>query len=581
MNRMHTSASHLASRRAAAYALAALAMLVLVSLAAQHAEAVSVGNSGTQVQFIPHGGSQTSCSRITPFQNCPVADPSLCQSGTTCTETPASPCPEYTCTPTGIVQQSPTLTIQSGTVQQGSTDLISAIGNPPSHKVEILVDYVVVATSTPPGTLYYTFPSTESPGVHSIRVQDLNNGQTATGTITVLAPAPPPTQYYSCNVCYNLVEGKSCPASCQYLTYGTGYCPISQFSCQATPVTPANQCGLLPPGLAHNVSMDAPWYCPINAQLYNAWKGDLPIAMLVVLIAFLIAASIFAVGTGFKNDRIRNYGIGEMYEAVASAIIVGLFLYVSAVVFGLVPSQIIGPINPYATSLHLITNTISAAENVFTTLYTKYYLFQYLSNVGVSIEIPVAGNLGQTLSGLILGPVQLYWDILVIEPSTVLMSFMTDGILALYGEYFLITFFSVAAIPVLLIPGIIFRAIIPTRAFGGMMIALALGFYLIMPTLFSVAYYFTAPGVTTALNAETLQLTRFATNGNAYTSAVNPSSPLVTQINGVESTMDSFWLLILFYPTLIIAVTYAFVVQVADIIGGASRSGGRMRAGFI
>ena len=35
------------------------------------------------------------------------------------------------------------------------------------------------------------------------------------------------------------------------------------------------------------------------------------------------------VGAATKNDRIRNFGVGELYEAIASAIIVGIFLYVA------------------------------------------------------------------------------------------------------------------------------------------------------------------------------------------------------------------------------------------------------------
>jgi hypothetical protein len=341
----------------------------------------------------------------------------------------------------------------------------------------------------------------------------------------------------------------------------------------------ATGCGLLTPSIAQNINASAPWYCPINTQVYNAWKGDLPIAIIVVLIAMLIAASIFAVGTGLKNDRLRNFGIGEMYEAVASMIIVGIFLYVSAVMFGLLPSMIIGPINPYATSLYLITNTIGSAESVYTAMYDTYYFWFYISSIDVNVVVPAL-----PISGAIIGPVakavQLPLDILVVEPIATISSFVNDGILALYAEYYLIVFFAVAAIPAFLIPGIVLRMLIPTRALGGMMIALAMGFYLIMPTLFSVAYYFTAPSVTSALYGASAQLQRFAASPSNFQTTISASSPEVTAIQEVQSSMSSFWLLILFYPSLIVAVTYAFVVQIADLIGGASRMGGRMR-GFI
>ena len=361
--------------------------------------------------------------------------------------------------------------------------------------------------------------------------------------------------------------------------YASARIPTSSLTGPSGSSTSATGCGLLTPSLAHNISVNAPWYCPINTQVYNAWKGDAPIAIIVVLIAMLLAASIFAVGAGFKNDRLRNFGIGEMYEAVASMIIVGLFLYISAVMFGLVPSMIVGPINPYATSLYLITNTIGSAESVYTAMYDTYYFWFYISSIKVTVVIPELPIPEGTI-GSIVQAVQLPLDMFVVEPIATISGFINDGILALYAEYYLIIFFAVAAIPVFLIPGIVLRMLIPTRALGGMMIALALGFYLIMPTLFSVAYYFTSPQVTSALYGASVQLQRFASSPSNFQTTISASSPEVTAIQEVQSAMSSFWLLILFYPSLIIAVTYAFVVQIADLIGGASRMGGRMR-GFI
>ena len=112
------------------------------------------------------------------------------------------------------------------------------------------------------------------------------------------------------------------------------------------------------------------------------------------------------------------------------------------------------------------------------------------------------------------------------------------------------------------------------------MIALALGFYFVMPIMFSVAYYFTAPQLMSQLSAESLLLNRFNTS-SVQLSSINPSNPAIGVLSEINTSMQSFWLLILFYPALIISVTYAFVVQVANFIGGAAQMGGRIRGGFI
>ncbi|MCL4363097.1 hypothetical protein M1439_01450 [Candidatus Marsarchaeota archaeon] len=345
----------------------------------------------------------------------------------------------------------------------------------------------------------------------------------------------------------------------------------------STPPTVSSQCALVPSALSNSIEKNESWYCPINEQVYSAWLNYLPLALIVLLLAFFIASMIFMVGTALRNQKMRNFGIGEIYEVLASALIIGLFVYISAVMFGIVPAVFVGPINPFATSLHLITSTISSAENIYTSLFNVYMTDAFIKSISVSITTPVTNT--KVLTSLIESAQEIIF-LLFMEPAQVLASYIADGIFALYAEYYLILFFAVAAIPVFLIPGVIFRVMIPTRALGGMMIALALGFYFVMPIMFSVAYYFTAPQLMSQLSAESLLLNRFNTS-SVQLSSINPSNPAIGVLSEINTSMQSFWLLILFYPALIISVTYAFVVQVANFIGGAAQMGGRIRGGFI
>ncbi len=398
---------------------------------------------------------------------------------------------------------------------------------------------------------------------------------TTTTTTSIATTSASTTAYYpSCNsACYEEETGFSCQPSC--ITYAN-VCGSGTVAC-ATPTKLQQQCGDLPASLAQQIEQNEPWYCPINAQISKAWSGELPLALIVVLIAMFIATMIFMVGAAAKNDRLRNFGIGEMYEALASALIVGLFLYVSAVLLGVTPGVFVGAINPFATALHLITTTISSARGVYSSLFHVYFLDSEYTSITLAFSIGGA-NLPIDVASLAY---QIPLDVFFIEPAVVIASFIADGVLALFGEYYLILFFSVAAIPVFLIPGVILRILIPTRSLGGMLIAMAIGFYLVMPTLFAVAYYFTAPSIILSLNAASSQLTRFSSTSISSIQSLGPNSPVVTAVQSVQSAMTSFWLMVLFYPALIIAVTYAFIVQVANFIGGSSMMGSRVRTGFI
>ncbi len=342
--------------------------------------------------------------------------------------------------------------------------------------------------------------------------------------------------------------------------------------------SPTAGCALLPSTLAQQIETYEPWYCPISQQIYNSWSNDIPIALAVILLSLAIAGTIFMFGSAMKNSKIRNFGIAELYEVSATMVIVVMFMYVSAVLFGLTPGAFVGTINPYATSLHLITSTISSGESLYTSLFNVYMVDSFYISVKETLSSSYfsATGLINITNTLRTFPLVVYF----IEPANKLASLIVDGITILYAEYYLIVFFAVASIPAFIIPGVIFRALFPTRALGGMLIAIGVAFYLVVPTLFAVAFYFTSPTVQQQFSYATQQLNRFGSGSSAINNALSPASPIVTDVSSIESAMSSFWLMILFYPSLISALAYVFIQQFSAFIGGATKSMGKAR-GFI
>lgn len=326
-------------------------------------------------------------------------------------------------------------------------------------------------------------------------------------------------------------------------------------------------------------------------EIAQEWTGDFTLALVAVLVSFIIATIIFMVGASFKNDKVRNFGIGEFYEAIATALIVGFFMFSVGILLNAVPQTLLLSTSSLPTSNSVVVASEVAAGNPYlsalgginTTICNMEGVYDTALN-GVSINFPWLGTSGHgykdlaealsatyTITLPLISPTNpiplLSYGIAIDKlpdqvqyavPIQTLASLITDLLYLLWGEYYLLLFFSFVA-PVFMVAGIIFRAFLPTRSFGGMLIAIGMGFYIIMPILFSFVFAQCTPGSPGCL---------------IPSPAGNPLSVVSSQIN-------QYWLVILLYPILVMSVTYAFIVEIANFIGASAQMGGRLRAGFI
>ncbi len=324
------------------------------------------------------------------------------------------------------------------------------------------------------------------------------------------------------------------------------------------------------------VNAVSPWYCQkgaqsINQALISNWTKWEPLAFLAVLLSFFIAILIFVMGTVLRNERLRTFGIGEMYEALASAIIVIMFLTIAGIIFGLLPSFVLSG-NPYTSSLTYISNTINAEQNSVYQLFRVIIAVRFYTSIRTEICLPLCIR-------PITEPLAYLATWYFYTPAWAIVDLQLDGIMLLYGEFYLILLFSYMAIPVFLIPGVIFRTVLPTRGLGGIMIAVAIGFYFVMPVLFSFAEISTAPKLMQQAVIASSELQQYGGTSGAIFGAASPSSNLVTKgLDGIQASMGDYWLSVLFYPALILGVTYLIIGQIAEFIGGMTQLSGRMRA---
>ncbi|MGC8571992.1 MAG: hypothetical protein ACP5LH_01795 [Candidatus Micrarchaeia archaeon] len=308
--------------------------------------------------------------------------------------------------------------------------------------------------------------------------------------------------------------------------------------------------------------------CKSTNFIVTEYCAYTPTLLFAILLNFLIAALFFLIGSMLKNDRWRSIGMGEFYEAVAGTIIIGLFLYIAWVILIVIPTSLAptatqGSLSPITFTLKSISSIENNLESAFNSVYPNY--FNWMSASSSETDISAGGTKFPIKFSLLTAPF-LFTTIL---PDYGIAQFLVDGMYILWAEYFLIEYATLAAIPAFIIPGIIFRAFFPTRGFGSMLIAIGTGFLIVMPTLFAFSFSSVC-----------------SSNGGVATlSSCNLGTPLPSQAKGifnnaVEDYMAPFWMVVLFFPALIIALTYAFITTTANFLGQSASMGGRIR-GFI
>ncbi|MGC8888519.1 MAG: hypothetical protein ACP5K3_00885 [Candidatus Micrarchaeia archaeon] len=321
----------------------------------------------------------------------------------------------------------------------------------------------------------------------------------------------------------------------------------------------------------YSINAIAPWYCSqIDQAAYKTFAEWEPILLLAVLFSFMIAALIFIIGVAARNKKIVNYGIGEFYEAGASLIFVVFFMLIAALIFGILPGLYIG-VDPYNTSLTYIYNTINATQELLKALYNPAMVAYFYTSININVETLATAT-------TIINYLAPALEVLFIVPATALSTLLVEGLMVLYAEFYLIMFAMYASIPILLIPGVFLRSILPTRGVGGLLIGAAIGFYFILPTLFSIAFFFTSKGTMQAFVAATAQLNSIAQGSDAITNGAVPNGPnsIPQEINAIKSAMGSFWISVIFYPALILALTYFSITTIADLLGGMAMSTGAL-----
>ncbi|MGC9149717.1 MAG: hypothetical protein ACP5FX_01215 [Candidatus Micrarchaeia archaeon] len=250
------------------------------------------------------------------------------------------------------------------------------------------------------------------------------------------------------------------------------------------------------------------WYLKqYDEEIKGIWKEYQPIALIAVLLSFTVASLLYSFGFILQNDRLKNYAMAEFLEAVASLLMVILFVvllqilastFFPVVTQGATPEQKqiveIGPFAYLDAKLNLIQQV---SNKTYTATINLLYILDFMSSVKISTPTLEKNSVPELLfnANSILGKFGfIYTSRLApimntfIAALTEIGEYIYSGLKALSFQRALLKFFAESSITVFLPLGVVLRIFPPTRGAGGMLIAMAFSFFFIFPFVYLVFY---------------------------------------------------------------------------------------------
>jgi len=266
------------------------------------------------------------------------------------------------------------------------------------------------------------------------------------------------------------------------------------------PINFANTCSYF---FGQGIATSFPWLGPN----FNNYDFSLEIALLIVTMVFAVLAILYAIGYAFGVTRLLVFVKTEYLESFlniliivalfgGAAILTGGMIFISNLGNAVISAA--GAAGP-AQQIALGTSTASGYQDIngiYNSVCTTY-MGDAISHLGgltglnaISYGYTIAAGFKIQLMpngmGIILAPLS------GITPYLLLIGFLTPLISGVIGIEIGVIFFMVIVyylFPLLLFVGVLMRSFPWTRAAGGTLIALFIGFYVFFPALI---YPFTA-----------------------------------------------------------------------------------------
>jgi len=311
------------------------------------------------------------------------------------------------------------------------------------------------------------------------------------------------------------------------------------------------------------------WYEPCKAQIESQWNFWGPVAALGVLVAFLVVAFAYMIGIGFDMRELRMWAKSELYQALASAVLVGMLISMTYVMLDEGFANILGAnVNPYFVANRYLDSISTPLIGWYRNFYNLNYPLEALTTL-YSYE---NANPGEQYVLQFLKPI-------LVDPWHFANHFIIQILIIVYFQQAMLAFFQAKMFAAVFPLGIFLRTFPITRGAGGLLIALSIGFFFVYPTIFAFVAKMTeeGSGLNDALNTSNLKTIGidFATFTacehdfeEAARQAEESANPeVLAKVNQFHSFMPPVIMKALFFPMIIFAVVISFIRIAAPILG--------------
>jgi hypothetical protein len=306
--------------------------------------------------------------------------------------------------------------------------------------------------------------------------------------------------------------------------------------------------------------------------------GWFTLALTAVGISFVGVGLVYMVGYLLNSEYIKRIAKAELYQALASLFLVALLFGVSGAsikAVELIQNQteafLIGITEgyegrvkggPFVFLYPFFRNLVDCAKNKIKGLYEESINWEIGGNTQITIVEQGKGyQLGTMISPL------FFTEINKLEYYANEYSWL---ILLIYIQRYLTEFFETSMFTIFLPVGIVLRAFPPTRGAGAVLIATAIGFYLVYPTVYALLILSSYKGIPECGAGISINVKQVAKSCPLSPSAPVQALQSVTEkadISKLEAGREELRFYIYSFFLISLGVTLIFIRSAAGILG--------------
>lgn len=322
------------------------------------------------------------------------------------------------------------------------------------------------------------------------------------------------------------------------------------------------------------------------------------IAVVVCAIALMGAGIVYVIGHSFDLRNVKQIGRAELMQAIASLLLVALLFGVEWSEYtlldlmetqtGIITAAIYAPeqyravtqaggiikVNPFEVSYAFMRKLLDCTERMYKTQYDRSQTAEWLSNIYLQFDFKIGWLQYINLvpyGGEFLRPA---FGKMTQETEYLADEFTWLSIL-LYIQLAIMRFVESSMFTVFLPIGIILRAFPPTRGAGAVLIAIAIGMYIVYPLTYTLLAVSTPPvveGCNVQIPKEYSEVKKECPISSAgLTSGVTQAQ---TSLAAIESDMvkvsggaTSIRYLVYIYFIIALGASFLFIRSISSILG--------------